>query len=183
MPRQSNRRASDAMLPACVPRDCCNTPRLQRKRSTMTEVCENGAARHETPDASTLNVFDYLETLPQTLPEKARLAHYQILQPALATLSEEDPVAFELAAKQAATKLRVTLRCIRKDIAAMLPPQEEAGDTFGHAASPRGPERGPSQATRLVDLAADAELFHTPDNEAWATISVEGHREHWVLKN
>jgi hypothetical protein len=41
-----------------------------------------------------------------------------------------------------------------------------------------------SQATRLVELAAEVELWHTPgaDGEAWATIEVDGHREHWPLK-
>jgi hypothetical protein len=41
-----------------------------------------------------------------------------------------------------------------------------------------------SQATRLVALALDAgvELFHTPDGESYATITVEGHKETWPLK-
>lgn len=149
----------------------------------MTEVLESGTARHETPEVSTLDVFGYLEALPQTLTEKERLAHYQILQPALANLWETDSVAFDLATRQAAKKLGVTLRYIRKDIAGMLPPAQEEGGEYVQASSAHGQERGPSQATQLVDLAADAELFHTPDGEAWATICVEGHCEHWLLKN
>jgi hypothetical protein len=43
--------------------------------------------------------------------------------------------------------------------------------------------RGHSQATLLVDLASDVELFHTSDRSAYATIPVEGHREHWSLKS
>jgi hypothetical protein len=40
-------------------------------------------------------------------------------------------------------------------------------------------DRGPSQATVLADIAeARAELWHDPDGEAWATIEVDGHREH-----
>jgi hypothetical protein len=41
-----------------------------------------------------------------------------------------------------------------------------------------------SQATQLVELAAVAELWHTPgaDSEAWATMDVDGHREHCPLK-
>lgn len=36
-----------------------------------------------------------------------------------------------------------------------------------------------SQADELVEIALElAELWHTPDGEAWATIQVEGHREH-----
>jgi hypothetical protein len=42
----------------------------------------------------------------------------------------------------------------------------------------------PSQATRLVALALDAgaDLFHTPDGEAYATIAVDGHKETWPLR-
>ncbi|MBI3329654.1 MAG: hypothetical protein HYZ81_23480 [Nitrospinae bacterium] len=41
-----------------------------------------------------------------------------------------------------------------------------------------------SQATGLVELAADLDLFHTSgaDSEAYAIIPVEGHREVWPLK-
>jgi hypothetical protein len=41
-----------------------------------------------------------------------------------------------------------------------------------------------SQATRLITLALDAgaELFHTPDGDAYATIAVAGHKETWPLK-
>jgi len=41
-----------------------------------------------------------------------------------------------------------------------------------------------SQATTLVALAlgAGAELFHSPEGDAYATIEVEGHRETWPLK-
>jgi len=48
----------------------------------------------------------------------------------------------------------------------------------------QGAEKGPSQATRLVELALEAgvELFHTPDGEAYATVAGKGHRETWPLK-
>ncbi len=45
--------------------------------------------------------------------------------------------------------------------------------------------RGPSQATKLVELAQDAhdlELFHTPAMEPFATIAVGGHHENWAIK-
>jgi hypothetical protein len=41
---------------------------------------------------------------------------------------------------------------------------------------------GMSQATELVGIAADAELFHSPDGEAFATISVDDHQETWLIK-
>lgn len=40
-----------------------------------------------------------------------------------------------------------------------------------------------SQATRLVELASDAQLFHTQDNEPFAAIQLDGHRETWSLKS
>lgn len=43
--------------------------------------------------------------------------------------------------------------------------------------------RGPSQAVTLAGLASDAELFHTPDGEAYATLLVGGHNETWPLRS
>lgn len=39
------------------------------------------------------------------------------------------------------------------------------------------------QAEKLLNLCEHAELFHTPDGESFATISVSGHRENWSLKS
>jgi hypothetical protein len=33
-----------------------------------------------------------------------------------------------------------------------------------------------------VDLAADVELWHAPDGEAWATIPADNHSENWQIK-
>jgi hypothetical protein len=41
----------------------------------------------------------------------------------------------------------------------------------------------PSQANDLVALAAAAELFHTPDDEAYAAVELDSHREIWRLKD
>ena len=40
-----------------------------------------------------------------------------------------------------------------------------------------------TQVTRLLSLAADAELFHTPEGEPYATVPVNGHIENWPLKS
>lgn len=40
-----------------------------------------------------------------------------------------------------------------------------------------------SQASVLVEVAQDAELFHTSDGDTFATIPVNGHRETWALKS
>jgi hypothetical protein len=42
---------------------------------------------------------------------------------------------------------------------------------------------GGSHATQLVELAASAKLLHTPDQEPYATIQVDGHSETWRLKD
>jgi hypothetical protein len=40
-----------------------------------------------------------------------------------------------------------------------------------------------TQAQILIDLAAEAQLFHTPQSDAFARISVGGHREIWMLRS
>lgn len=47
--------------------------------------------------------------------------------------------------------------------------------------SEEAPARKP-QATNLVELADDAELFHTPEGDAYATVRCGGHAETWALK-
>jgi len=42
--------------------------------------------------------------------------------------------------------------------------------------------RGPTQAETLIGYAREAELFHAPDGEAYATVGVGGHREIFPLK-
>jgi hypothetical protein len=39
-----------------------------------------------------------------------------------------------------------------------------------------------AQSQLLLECAADAQLFHTPDGEAYASLSVGDHREVWPLK-
>jgi hypothetical protein len=50
---------------------------------------------------------------------------------------------------------------------------EEAGVDSG---------RGPKQADVLIDLAQEAELFHSPDATAFADLLVNGHRETWPVR-
>src|SRR5579862_3022686 len=44
------------------------------------------------------------------------------------------------------------------------------------------PERNSTQAQLLVELAVNAELFHTPDGDAYASIVVGEHIETWQIK-
>ena len=53
-------------------------------------------------------------------------------------------------------------------------------DTPDAADAPK--QRSSSQANRLLDLAAEAELFHTPNSEGYASIFVEDHEETWPIR-
>jgi hypothetical protein len=44
-----------------------------------------------------------------------------------------------------------------------------------------GMPRKPSQADSLIGLAADAELFHSPDGRGFADVEINGHRETWPI--
>lgn len=44
-------------------------------------------------------------------------------------------------------------------------------------------EKSKSQASVLVEVAEDAELFHTSDGDTYATITINMHRETWALKS
>ena len=57
-------------------------------------------------------------------------------------------------------------------------PESEPGDP-GPVAPAAGGKR--SQATQLLDLAADVEFFHTADDVAYARIERDGHHEVWPL--
>jgi phage/plasmid primase-like uncharacterized protein len=43
-------------------------------------------------------------------------------------------------------------------------------------------ERSPSQSDVLIEIAQEAELFHTPDYTGFADITIKGHRETWVVR-
>lgn len=62
------------------------------------------------------------------------------------------------------------------DLLALADVRQVAGDARRSMDQGSGDERR-SQAARLVALAADAELFHTPMSEPFATIPVDEHRE------
>jgi hypothetical protein len=54
--------------------------------------------------------------------------------------------------------------------------------TAGHGiAKPKQPK--PKQADILVDIGREqAELFHSPDGTAWATVEIGGHQETWAVR-
>ncbi len=44
-------------------------------------------------------------------------------------------------------------------------------------------KKSKSQATQLVDLAAEAEVFHNAEGDAYATIAINGHYETWPVRS
>ncbi len=52
-----------------------------------------------------------------------------------------------------------------------------------HVSESKGKEKSPPQATLLLQLAADAQLFHTPDGTGYAQIEVDGHKETWPIRS
>ncbi len=85
---------------------------------------------------------------------------------ALVALRQEDHARFEgLRARLKRFGCRVTAL---DEILA-----KEAGDNSG---------RGPKQADLLIELAQEAELFHSPDAVAFADLVVNGHRETWPVR-
>ncbi|MSQ47309.1 MAG: hypothetical protein EXR78_02800 [Deltaproteobacteria bacterium] len=115
-----------------------------------------------------IDVLAYLEGLPEDAGSPAQRAeHYDVLKPALLRLSSEDPIRFSLALEETEKRLRLKSKVIQADVA--------------EASTDEGKGRQ-SQATILVDLASDVELWHTPDGEAWATIPTNNHSENWQVK-
>lgn len=63
-----------------------------------------------------------------------------------------------------------------------LVPQQPADDSPSGSHQPERERRSQErQATKLVQMGREAELWHTPDGETWATIDAGDHREHWPL--
>jgi putative DNA primase/helicase len=44
-------------------------------------------------------------------------------------------------------------------------------------------QRRPRQSESLLDLIDDAELWHSPDREGFASIPIDGHLEHWAVRS
>jgi hypothetical protein len=104
-------------------------------------------------------------------------ARYDLCKLALLRLSAEDPVGFTRVAQKIKEKLGYPIGDVRRDMELLSAAQKRADAGPG---SPLGAQhaRADSQATQLVALAAAAELWHTPEDDAYATIEVNGHQEH-----
>jgi hypothetical protein len=75
------------------------------------------------------------------------------------------------------------------------PKQERAGAANGTGNSTQGQGGGaradagqeggrkPKQADILIELAAEADLFHAPDKTCYADVTINGHRETWPIRS
>jgi hypothetical protein len=85
----------------------------------------------------------------------------------LQTLKNEDRAAFEA--------FRAKLKKTGCRISAL---DGAVADKSGGAGG-----RGPKQADILIELAEEADLFHTPDSTGYADLNVNGHRETWPIRS
>lgn len=110
-------------------------------------------------------VRDPLDGLVERTSQDASAAFTPEVLNRLEVLKSEDQAAFE-AIRAALKKAGCRVTALDK---AMVQTSGDGG-------------RGPKQADILIDLAASADLFHTPDNTAFADVMVEKHRETWPVR-
>jgi hypothetical protein len=74
---------------------------------------------------------------------------------------------------------------VKSFIALLLPDNSEPtkAPIKGARKSESGSDDGKTAAERLLDLAKEAKLYHTPDKQGFATIPVGTHVENWPLKS
>jgi hypothetical protein len=61
--------------------------------------------------------------------------------------------------------------------------REGKPDRYQGSGRKKAREAKPTQGELLIDYADEAELFHAPNGEAYATVEVECHKETWPLKS
>ena len=111
-------------------------------------------------------VIDPLDALVEKCKDNPGAAFEPEVVKQLALLKEDDPAGFEtLRRKLKRTECRITE--MDKAIA------KETGETGRWK---------PTHADILIRLASAAELFHSPDETAFADIEINGHRETWPVR-
>ncbi|MEE9249750.1 MAG: ATP-binding protein, partial [Alphaproteobacteria bacterium] len=78
-------------------------------------------------------------------------------------------------------RARVLVDAARPLSEAMLKPHDTADRTVSGGAGFK--KRSPGVGSKLVELADEAELWHSPNCEPYATVQVGDHHEHWLVKS
>jgi len=126
-----------------------------RVTHTPSEADANSILRKEGPDALRELITNATSAVLSVEGQVARLASL-------------DPIAYDQQRKEAAAQLGIRLETLDRRVRDRRP----------------GPGTKPaSQSDILIELAEEAELFHTPDNVGYADIRVGGHRETWPIRS
>jgi hypothetical protein len=129
-------------------------------------------------DLATILALHFTGPAPSTDAEKDEA--YIIAKRALARLFQEDPVRFEHVARKIKTQLGHSLESIRRDMKLFV---TASPFTSMNGSVNQGAAASISQATRLVSFALkNCVLWHTRDAEAWATVTIDTHQEHYPLR-
>jgi len=132
-------------------------------------VLDATAEGHENPLAAAIadaeEIPDPLEGLAERVLDDPGAPFEPETMEAIVALKKNDRAAFE------------ALRKSLKDAGVRMTGFNEFLKESGGGAAPE-----PTQADILVDLAAGAELFHSPDGTALADLTVDDHRETWPVR-
>lgn len=109
-----------------------------------------------------------LETLPKAVQEDPTAPFEEQALSLMRRLRADDKAAFG--------KLKALLRAQRVSI-------RDLDAAIGAESEPSvSPDAKGSAATRIISLAGEADLFHSPDLVAYASVPVADHRETWPVK-
>jgi hypothetical protein len=85
--------------------------------------------------------------------------------------------------KKLATKIGIERDTLDKLIDAQLTKLADEIDEKNPVPATKDEDEAQSQATLAANMAADWELWHTPSKEAYATITIDNHKENWPVKS
>jgi len=140
----------------------------------------NGSAYHEPQDAvpvySADEILEQVHSLAADASQTDRLQLYRLLKPSLVDLYEQDEAEFHMIAKEIAPILHTTVEALRTTAKALILPSDDEDSPL--------PSKGVNQATLLVRLGEQESvtLWRADEEDTWATIVIDGHEEHWPLR-
>src|SRR5262249_17498899 len=126
-----------------------------RVTQTAAEADANSILRKEGPDALRKLITNATSAVLSVGGQVARFASL-------------DPIAYDHQRQEATAQLGIRLETL---------------DRMVRDRRPGADKKPASQSDVLIELAEEAELFHTPDNVGYADIRVGGHRETWSIRS